>query len=85
MYGRGCGVIINAGARPLLHGCEIFGNHAGGVHVLGGSHPTLVANIIRDHAGGRGFGILVSGGADADVRPDNRFLRNAAGNVVRTG
>ena len=50
-----------------------------------GADPTLSANIIRDHTGRGGIGVLVAADAfgNATVLPNNAFLRNEGGNIVR--
>ena len=47
--------------------------------------PHLSGNTIRDHAGAAGVGVLVCSAAHglATILPDNVFLRNAGGDVVR--
>ena len=75
----------NAGLRiprgkPLGRGAQNFPPREGGVSP--GGQPNLSANIIRDH---RGIGVLVAADAFglATIQPDNVFLHNLAGNVVR--
>ena len=83
--GGGDGVVVARGARPRLEGCELWGNADGGVYVHEGGDPFLSNNVIRDHAGALGMGVLVASDAVGlcTVGPDNLFLRNSGGNVVR--
>ena len=75
---------------------EIFGHVGCGVYVGRGGDPLLVANTIRDHFrpgpvtgglgadfSGAGLYVLADSAGCATVRPDNVFLRNALGDVVR--
>ena len=82
--GIAAGVLISHGSRPRLIGNEIFGN-ARGIEVCRGGDPHLSGNTIRDHAGVGGIGVLVESSAHgrATILPDNVFLRNAGGDVVR--
>ena len=84
-HGFGDGVVVTDGARPFLVGNEIWGNGEGGIFVRRGADPFLSVNIIRDHAGRGGIGVLVAADApgNAMVLPDNAFLRNEGGDVVR--
>ena len=79
------GVYISDEARPRLIGNEIFGNGRGGVGIIDGGEPHLSGNTIRDHAGARGVGVLVQTSSHglATILPDNVFLRNEGGDVVR--
>ena len=72
-------------ARPRIEACEIWGNGSGGVYVFSSADPVLAANTIRDHAGPGGYGVHVEDTAHgrATVLPDNVFLRNTRGDVVR--
>ena len=83
--GGGDGVVVARGARPRLEGCELFCNADGGIYVHEGGDPILSANIIRDHEGTLGMGVLVAADAAGlcTVLPDNVFLRNRGGNIVR--
>ena len=79
------GIRVVFESRPRLIGNEIFGNGRGGVSVSHLGDPHLSGNTIRDHAGEDGTGVLVGGLAHgrATVLPDNVFLRNEGGDVVR--
>ena len=82
------GVHVSSQARPRIEACEIWGNgRHGGVDVRHSADPVLAANTIRDHAGTNGFGVVVltSAHGGGKVLPDNVFLRNAGGDVVRRG
>ena len=83
--GGGDGVVVTRGARPRLVGCELWGNTDGGIYVHEGGDPILTNNVIRDHAGTLGMGVLVASDAVGlcTVGSDNVFLRNLGGNVVR--
>ena len=71
------------GGRGRLERCELWGNAAGGVFVMGGGNPTLAACTLRDHATGQyAIGVYVEGGS-ATVGADCVFARNARGDVVR--
>ena len=84
-HGFGDGIVVSDGARPFLIGNEVWSNGEGGIFVHRGADPTLSVNIIRDHAGPHGIGVLVAADAfgNATVLPDNAFLRNGGGNIVR--
>ena len=71
-------------ARPRLIGNEIWGNRVGLIAERGGD-PFLSGNIIRDNGGVDGQGVLVRQTSHglATILPDNVFLRNAGGDVVR--
>ena len=86
----GVGVLISFNARPRLLGNEIWDNVLAGVRVSNGGDPFLSGNIIRDHAGMDGVGVLGVGvlvqqtsHGLATILPDNVFLRNTGGDVVR--
>ena len=81
----GAGISISAPLRPRLIGNEIWGSRRGGVEIDEGGDPFLSGNIIRDHAGEDGVGVLVcrSSHGLATILPDNVFLRNEGGDVVR--
>ena len=53
--------------------------------IAGGADPFLSGNTIRDHAGEDGWGVLVHHTAHgrATILPDNVFLRNEGGDVIR--
>ena len=83
------GVCISRNAQPRLTGNEIWGNRVG-IFVEKGGDPFLSGNTIRDHVGVNdvgvhGVGVFVhhSSHGLATVLPDNVFLRNAGGDVVR--
>ena len=84
-HGFGDGIVVSDGARPFLIGNEVWSNGEGGIFVHRGADPTLSVNIIRDHAGPHGIGVLVAADAfgNATVLPDNAFLCNEGGDVVR--
>ena len=73
------------GAKPRLIGNEISDNGGGGVLVDDGGDPYLAGNTIRDHEGAEGRGVFVRGSSHglATILPDNVFLRNEGGDVVR--
>ena len=79
------GLYITQDARPRLIGNETFGNGRGGIEVYDRGDPHLSTNIIRDHGGAGGVGVLVrsTDHGRATILPDNVFLRNAGGDVVR--
>ena len=81
------GVNVTQGARPRLIGTEIWGNGVAGVTADHGGDPFLSGNIIRDHTGAhdRGRGVIVrhTSLGLATILPDNVFLRNEGGDVVR--
>ena len=84
--GKDCGISVSgSGTRGRLEGCELFCNADGGIYVHEGGDPILSANIIRDHEGTLGMGVLVAADAAGlcTVLPDNVFLRNRGGNIVR--
>ena len=78
------GICVSYFSRPRLIGNEIWGNHIG-LHIDSGGDPFLSGNTIRDHAGVDGVGVLVARTSHGltTIRPDNVFLRNAGGDVVR--
>ena len=78
------GVLISRNARPRLIGTEIWGNGVG-IAVTNEGDPHLSGNTIRDHAGVNGVGVLVlhTSHGLATILPDNIFLRNGGGDVVR--
>ena len=76
---------ISRNTRPRLIGNEIWGNGRLGITVDRGGDPFLSGNTIRDHAGADGMGVVVyrTSLGLATILPDNVFLRNEGGNVVR--
>ena len=76
------GVFISNNSRPRLISNEIWGSGRTGVNINDGGDPFLSRNIIRDHAG---QGVLVEHTSNglANILPDNVFLRNVGGDVVR--
>ena len=81
----GSGFGISRNARPRLISNEIWGNGIVGVTVDEGGDPFLSGNTIRDHAGVDGVGVVVRHTSHglATILPDNIFLRNERGDVVR--
>ena len=79
------GFAITQYARPRLMGNEIWGNGCVGIIVDAGGDPFLSGNTIRDHAGVSGRGVFVDSTSHglATILPDNVFLRNGGGDVVR--
>ena len=79
------GVFVSRNARPRLVGNEIWGNRVAGIAVDRGGDPFLSGNTIRDHAGVFGRGVFVQNTSHglATILPDNVFLRNEGGDVVR--
>ena len=79
------GVCISDSHAPRLFDNELWDNGRGGIRVFGGGDPYLCGNTIRDHAGARGRGVFVhhTSHGCATVLPDNVFLRNEGGDVVR--
>ena len=77
-------MLVSENAQPRLIGNEIWAN-GDGIAIEEGGDPHLSGNTIRDHAGvnGRGVFVLHSSHGLATIRPDNVFLRNAGGDVVR--
>ena len=81
-------MLITDSTRPRLIGNEIWGSGHGGIAIAMNADPYLSGNTIRDHAGvGAGFGVLVhhTSLGLAAILPDNVFLRNEGGDVVRQG
>ena len=78
------GVFVTRGANPRLISNVIWGNGIG-VYMISGGDPFLSGNTIRDHAGVHGRGVLVhpTSYGLATILPDNVFLRNGGGDVVR--
>ena len=76
---------VTRNARPRLIGNEIWGNGVVGILIDEGGDPFLSGNTIRDHAGVHGRGMLVHRTSHglATILPDNVFLRNEGGDVVR--
>ena len=81
----GAGISISAPLRPRLIGNEIWGNGRLGITVDRGGDPFLSGNTIRDHAGVDGRGVFVRRTSQglATILPDNVFLRNEGGDVIR--
>ena len=79
------GVNVLFAAQPRLIGNEIWGNGMAGVIVEQGGDPFLSGNTIRDHAGVNGRGVFVHHTSHglATILPDNIFLRNGGGDVMR--
>ena len=77
------GVHVTSTSSRII-GNEIFGN-VRGISVSRQGDPHISGNTIRDHAGVTGVGVVVHGSAHgrATILPDNVFLRNDGGDVVR--
>ena len=79
-----------ASARGRLVGCEVYGNAAGGVFMVGGASLQIVCTVIRDHPPGLssvacGVGVYVHASSRGlgEVAGDNVFERNARADVFR--
>ena len=75
------------GGKGRLERNIIRANGRGGVFVHDRGDPTLLGNIIRDHAGRDGFGVYVHGSAFGNVvwGDGNRFSGNEAGDLLGAG
>ena len=80
----GAGLHVSNNAQPRLIGNEIWGNSMG-ILISDGGDPFLSDNAIHDHAGVNGRGVVVhhTSLGLATILPDNVFLRNEGGDVVR--
>lgn len=81
---HGCsseGISLFFGARPRIVESEIWGNVGEGILVRHGD-PTISKSTIRDN-GRAGIKVLASSHGLATILPDNVFLRNGGGDVVR--
>ena len=78
------GILVSSNSRPRLIGNELYGNSRAGLLVFENSDPFLSGNTIRDHVGA-GVGVYVHHTSQglATILPDNVFLRNEGGDVVR--
>ena len=81
------GVYISRAARPHILGSEIWGNGKNGVEIARDGDPYLSGNTIRNHGGvgapGRGVFVRRTSFGFARILPDNIFLQNEGGDVVR--
>ena len=81
-------MVVSRYAAARFDDTEVFSNGRGGIWVQTGGKLTLgPKNVIRDHAGGMGFGVYVMSRAKGEcvVLPNNALFRNAAGNICREG
>ena len=78
-------MLVSFEARPRLIGNEIWGNVRAGIVIARGGDPHISGNTIRDHSGVHALGVIVDHTSLglATILPDNVFLRNGGGDVLR--